>query len=106
MILIAAIQMEETAQYFERRFLINRSLFFIALPKFYDTHRNYEILSKSLVNIAQPDLNFKSKSSSLFILNHEMFFDKWSVKLLEVKEKLVFYTFFLCTQYLGVQFTT
>jgi hypothetical protein len=52
------------------------------------------------------DFNFQIKSSSLFILNHEMFLDKWSVKLLEVKEKLVFYTFLLCTQYLGVQFTT
>ncbi len=33
----------ETAQYFEKRFFINRSLIFIALPKFYATHRNYVI---------------------------------------------------------------
>jgi hypothetical protein len=31
------------------RFFINRSQIFIALTKFYVTHRNYEILSKSLV---------------------------------------------------------
>jgi hypothetical protein len=41
--------MEETAQNFEKRFFINRSYIFIALPKFYVTHGNYEILSKSLV---------------------------------------------------------
>jgi hypothetical protein len=41
--------MEETAQNFEKRFFINRSQIFIALPKFYVTHRIYEILSKSLV---------------------------------------------------------
>jgi hypothetical protein len=42
MIFIAAIQMEETAQYFDRRFFLNRFQIFIALPKFYATHRNYE----------------------------------------------------------------
>ncbi len=31
--------MEETAQNFEKRFFINRSQIFIALPKFYVTHR-------------------------------------------------------------------
>ncbi len=41
--------MEETAQNFEKRFLLNRSQICIALPKFYVTHRIYEILSKSLV---------------------------------------------------------
>ena len=41
--------MEETAQNFEKRFFINRSQICIALPKFYVTHRIYEILSKSLV---------------------------------------------------------
>ena len=35
--------MEETAQYFEKRFFINRSQIFIALPKFYATHWNYEM---------------------------------------------------------------
>jgi hypothetical protein len=39
----------ETTQYFEKCFFINRSYIFIALPKFYATHRNYEILSRSLV---------------------------------------------------------
>jgi hypothetical protein len=41
--------MEETVQYFEKRFFINRSKILIALPKWYSTHRNNEILSKSLV---------------------------------------------------------
>jgi hypothetical protein len=41
--------MEETAQHFEKRFSINRSWICIALLNFYATHRNYEILSKSLV---------------------------------------------------------
>jgi hypothetical protein len=42
--------MEETAQNFEKRyFFINRSQTFIVFPKFYATHRNYEILSKSMV---------------------------------------------------------
>jgi hypothetical protein len=31
-------KMEETAQYFEKQFFINRSWIFIALPKFYATH--------------------------------------------------------------------
>ncbi len=44
--------MEETAQYFEKQFFMNRSWIFIALPKFYATHWNYEILSKSLVPTA------------------------------------------------------
>ncbi len=42
-------KMEKTTQYFDKQFLINRSWIFIALPKFYATHQNYEILSKSLV---------------------------------------------------------
>ncbi len=33
----------------EKWFFINRSQIFIAFPKFYVTHRIYEILSKSLV---------------------------------------------------------
>jgi hypothetical protein len=41
--------MEETAQYFEKRFLYTDLRFAVALPKCYATHRNYEILSKSLV---------------------------------------------------------
>jgi hypothetical protein len=41
--------MEETAQYFEKTVFYKQ--IFIALPKFYATHRNYEILSKSLVPI-------------------------------------------------------
>ena len=35
--------MQETAQYFEKRFFINRSKVFIAFSKFYATHGNYEI---------------------------------------------------------------
>jgi len=31
-------KMEETAQYFEKRYFINRSQLFIALPKVYATH--------------------------------------------------------------------
>ncbi len=46
--------MEETAQNFEKRFFINRSQIFIALPKYYVTHRIYEILSKSLVPNTTP----------------------------------------------------
>ncbi len=42
-------KMEETAQNFEKRFFLNRSKIFVALPKFYVTHRNYEFFSKSLV---------------------------------------------------------
>jgi hypothetical protein len=34
-------KMEETAQNFEKRFFINRSQIFIALPKFCVTHQNY-----------------------------------------------------------------
>jgi hypothetical protein len=45
--------MEETAQNFENSVFINRSWIFIALPKFYVTHRIYEILSKPLVPTAQ-----------------------------------------------------
>ncbi len=41
-------KMEETAQYFEKRFFRNRSYIFIALPNFL-LHITYEILSKSLV---------------------------------------------------------
>jgi hypothetical protein len=42
--------MEETAQYFLKTvFIINRSSFLIGHPKFYATHRNYEMLSTSLV---------------------------------------------------------
>jgi hypothetical protein len=55
--------MEETAQNFEKLFFINRSQIFIALPKFYATHRNYEILSKSLVPIKQS----KSEATVLLI---------------------------------------
>ncbi len=44
-------KMEETAQYFEKRFFINISQIFIAL---YATHRNNEILSKSLVSTLHP----------------------------------------------------
>jgi hypothetical protein len=47
--------MEKTAQYFEKQFFINSSHIFIALPKYYATRRNYEILSKSLVPTEQPD---------------------------------------------------
>jgi hypothetical protein len=42
-------KLEETAQYFERRFFMDRSLIFFSLPKFYATLQNDEILSKSLV---------------------------------------------------------
>jgi hypothetical protein len=45
--------MKKTAQYFEKQFFTNKAYIFIALPKFYSTHRNYEILSKSLVPTAQ-----------------------------------------------------
>jgi hypothetical protein len=41
--------MEETAQNFEKRFFYKQILNSIFLPKFYVTHRNFEILSKSLV---------------------------------------------------------
>jgi hypothetical protein len=57
--------MEETAQNFEKRFFINRSWFFIALPKFYVTHRIYEILSKSLVPNAQYTLAIGSRMQSV-----------------------------------------
>jgi hypothetical protein len=50
--------MEETAQNFEKRFFINRSQIFIALPKFYVTHLIYEILSKSLVPSVYPPYDF------------------------------------------------
>jgi hypothetical protein len=44
---------------FGKWFFINRSQIFIALPKFSVTHRNYEILSKSLVPNPDPaDQNF------------------------------------------------
>jgi hypothetical protein len=46
--------MEVAAQNFEKRFFINRSLSFNVLPKFYVTHRIYEILSKSLVPNLHP----------------------------------------------------
>jgi hypothetical protein len=42
-------EMEETAQYFEKQFFFIRSEIFIALSKSYAAHRNYAILSKSLV---------------------------------------------------------
>jgi hypothetical protein len=45
--------MEETAQYFEKQFFIN-SFRFSFLPKFYATHQNYEIFSKSLVSSPRP----------------------------------------------------
>jgi hypothetical protein len=48
--------MEETAQNFEKRFFLNRSQIFIVFPKFYATHRNYEILSKSMVPSTQTAL--------------------------------------------------
>ena len=53
--------MEETAQNFEKRFFINRSQICIALPKFYVTHRIYEILSKSLVPNVDPMTHLYSK---------------------------------------------
>ncbi len=37
----------------KKHFFLNRSQIFIALPKFYVTHRIYEILSKSLVPTVQ-----------------------------------------------------
>ncbi len=46
--------MEETTQYYEKWFFKNRSQIFIANPKFFVTHRNYEILSKSLVSLGSP----------------------------------------------------
>ncbi len=57
--------MEETAQNFEKRFFINRSQIFIALPKFYVTHQNYEILSKSLVPTVQSVGNVGSVQTCL-----------------------------------------
>jgi hypothetical protein len=48
--------MEETAQNFDKRFVIYRSQIFIVFPKFYATHRNYEILSKSMVPSTQTAL--------------------------------------------------
>ncbi len=45
--------MEETRSIFRKTVFINIFWIFIALPKFYATHRNYEILSKSLVPIEQ-----------------------------------------------------
>jgi hypothetical protein len=39
---------------FRKTEFLNRSQIFIALPKFYTLHRNYEILSKSLVPSEQP----------------------------------------------------
>jgi hypothetical protein len=47
--------MQETAQYLEKRFIINRSWIFIGLPKFYATPQNYEIFSKSLVPYLRRD---------------------------------------------------
>jgi hypothetical protein len=46
--------MQETAQYFDERFFYKQVLDFNRPYKiFYATHRNYEILSKSLVSITQ-----------------------------------------------------
>ncbi len=61
-VLLKRLNMQETAQYFSKWFLENRSSIFTAFKKFYARRRNYEILSKSLVP------NLQSSQSRLTVL--------------------------------------